>query len=1053
MMVHGFAPPPTRWASSRFPCHTTGNALNNLTRFWASSIAILLLGICASMQATEPPPEKLQYNRDIRPILSHACFICHGPDADARQAELRLDVRADAVRETESGALPIVPGKATVSELIQRISTADLSQRMPPKGHTALTAEQIETLTHWINQGAEYQQHWAFITPTKVEIPTVKNQSWTRNSIDKFVLARLEKSNLVPNAQADREALIRRVSFDLTGLPPTLEEIDTFLADTQDTAYETMVDHFLESSAYGEQMARYWLDLARYADTNGYQYDTERTQWVWRDWVIHAYNSNMPFDQFTIEQLAGDLIPDGTPQQQLATGFNRNHAITIEGGIISEEYRVEYVMDRVVTTGAVWLGMTVGCARCHDHKYDPLSQTEFYQILAYFNQVPEKGNSGFDPRATIASPLAAKQNQTQEAEIETLRAELAKPHDITDDLEKWTRTLHDKDIQWHVLTPDSIKSSGGTTLTLLDDRSVLATETNPAQDTYEITATTILQNITAIRLECLTHESLPGGGPGRYSNSNFVLSEFELRIKSSGTDKEETPWQAIKFASAIAEYNQTNYHVNNAIDGTTAGNNGWAVDGPTRKEPVASIFVAQQAFSEKPNSQLQFRLRHETSFGQHGIGRLRLSATTADPTRIQFESIPAEIITIAKIDAAQRNAAQTKTITEYFLANHDPQKSLQDKLAKLVAVKNNTFPPTMVMRDMSPARKTFVLNRGQYNEPTTEVSVGVPGVFPALPTDSAPNRLGFAQWLMQPDHPLTARVAVNRYWQRLFGVGLVKTLEDFGTQGELPSHPQLLDWLALDFKANGWNIKRTLKTILLSATYRQSAQAPAAAYQQDPDNRQLARGPRMRLSAEEIRDSALAISDLLVHKIGGKSVYPYQPLGIWMELNNRPGYSRKYPQATGEDLYRRSLYTFWKRTVPSPMLKTLDAPEREFCTIQRSRTNTPLQSLLLLNAPQFVEAARHLAGRVMADNITEPNQQIRYIFRLVTGRTPSKREVSVIQSVYRSQLTAFTSDTNAVDELLAVGDSDVDDTLDRPTLAAWTMVCRMLLNLDEAISK
>lgn len=1026
--------------------------MNNSTHYFASSIAILLLG-SVSAHAIESQSEKLQYNRDIRPILSHACFTCHGPDATARKAELRLDVRADALRETESGALPIVPGKATASELIQRISNADLSQRMPPEGHAALTAEQIETLSHWINQGAEYQQHWAFITPAKVEIPTVKNKSWTRNAIDKFVLARLEQSNLKPNDQADREALIRRVAFDLTGLPPTIAQIDAFLTDKQDTAYETMVDQFLKSSAYGEHMAKYWLDLARYADTNGYQYDTERTQWVWRDWVIHAYNANMPFDQFTIEQLAGDLIPDGTPQQQLATGFNRNHGITIEGGIISEEYRVEYVMDRVVTTGAVWLGMTVGCARCHDHKYDPLSQTEFYQMLAYFNQVPEKGNSGFDPRATIASPLAAKQNQTLDAEIEALRAELEKPRDITSDLEKWARTLHDEKIQWHVLTPDSTKSSGESTLTLLNDHSVLASGANPAKDTYEITATTMLQNITAIRLECLTHESLPGGGPGRYPNSNFVLSEFELRIKSHDKDKKETPWQAIKFASATAEYNQANYHVNNAIDGTTAGNNGWAVDGPTRKEPVASMFVAQQAFSKKPNSQLQFRLRHETSFGQHGIGRLRLSITTADPTRIQFESIPAEIITIAKIEAAQRNAAQTKTISEYFLANHDPQKSLQDKLAKLVAMKNAAFPPTMVMRDMSPSRKTFVLNRGQYNEPTTEVSVGVPNIFPALPTDTAPNRLGFAQWLMHPDHPLTARVAVNRYWQRLFGVGLVKTLEDFGTQGELPSHPQLLDWLALDFQANGWDIKRTLKTILLSATYRQSSQAPAAAYQQDPDNRQLARGPRMRLSAEEIRDNALAISDLLVKRIGGKSVYPYQPLGIWMELNNRPGYSRKYPQGTGEDLYRRSLYTFWKRTVPSPMLKTLDAPEREFCTIQRSRTNTPLQSLLLLNAPQFVESARHLAERIMAQDTNEPRQQLSYIFRLVTGRTPSKQEVSIIQSVYRSQLTGFANDTNAVDELLAVGDSDVDDTLDRTKLAAWTMVCRMLLNLDEAISK
>ena len=995
-------------------------------------------------------PVEIQYNRDIRPILSQNCFSCHGPDAAAREADMRLDVRADALRETPSGVVPIVAGNAATSGILRRIQSKDPDQRMPPIGHRALTEIQTNTIIQWINQGAAYQQHWSFLAPEPVNPPVVKNTEWVRNPVDQFVLARLEQSKLKPNTQADPETLIRRVAFDLTGLPPTLAEIDQFLADKEPHAYERMVDRYLKSSAYGEHMARYWLDLARYADTNGYQYDTERTQWVWRDWVIHAYNSNMPFDQFTIEQLAGDLIPDATPQQQLATGFNRNHAITIEGGIISEEYRVEYVMDRLVTTGAVWLGMTVGCARCHEHKYDPLSQQEFYQLFAYFNQVPEKGNSGFDPRATIASPLAETQYREIDEQIKQFEDELAKPRDIAADLEIWTKQLTASETQWHVLEPKTMTSSGGSSLVQLPDHSILAGPPNPATDIYDITATSSRENITGIRLECLTHESLPAGGPGRHTNSNFVLSEFELRV-TTGDDVQTE--QVIRFSRALADYNQANYHVNNTIDGTVANNNGWAVDGPTRKQPATAIFVAEKAFGNPSGIQLHFRLRHEANFGTHGIGRPRLSITTDDPRTLQFQSVPESILQIAKISAAQRSPVQTQMLTQYYLENHSIKKQLTDKIAALRAKKTSAFPATMVMRDMPAPRKTFVLNRGQYNEPTTEVQVGVPAILPDLPPETTPNRLGFAQWLMQPNHPLTSRVAVNRYWQRLFGTGLVKTLEDFGTQGELPSHPQLLDWLALDFQNHDWDVKRSLKTIIMSATYRQSSRTTSAAYQQDPDNRLLSRGPRIRLSAEEIRDHALAVSGLMVHQVGGKSVYPYQPAGIWMELNNRPGYSRKYPQATGDDLYRRSLYTFWKRTVPSPMLKTLDAPEREFCTIQRSRTNTPLQSLLLLNAPQFVEAARHLAGRMMNEAGPDPRQKIILGFRLVTGRKPTKKEIDVMESVFHKQATAFSNDLPAAHQLLTVGDSAADPNLDTATWAAWTMVCRMLLNLDEAITK
>lgn len=1012
-------------------------------------LVTLSFGLLSDVVAAE---EKIEFNRDVLPILSNHCYVCHGPDSATREAGLRLDLRESAIGKAESGKRAITPGKVQASELIRRITTKDESERMPPAdGPKQLNANQIATLKTWIEQGAEFQPHWAFVAPQLPKVPKPVHSAWAKNEIDQFVLERLERAGLKPAREASREALIRRVAFDLTGLPPKLNEIDRFLADQSPQAYERMVDRYLDSPAYGEHMARHWLDLARYADTNGYQYDTEREQWVWRDWVINAYNQNKPFNEFTIEQLAGDLLPRATDQQRLATGFNRNHGITIEGGIIDEEYRTEYVMDRLVTTGEVWLALTIGCARCHEHKFDPISQKEFYELYAFFNQVPERGMRGFAPKQRIHSPLANTLLQKLDTELAQLKAELKKPVDIDQHLDLWSKSVAAEAIDgWTVVEPRTMKSSGGTVLTKLDDDSVLANGANPQKDVYELTAETSATNLTAVRLEALTHKSLPDGGPGRHSNSNFVLSEFELTAVSMANPSQK---QIVKFTQAIADYSQTNYEIAKAIDGSVAGNNGWAVDGPTRKRPATAMFIARSPFGFEGGTKLQFRLRHEAGFATHGVGRPRLSITGDAPPTLKFYSIPGEIRRLAKKAANQRTQNESKQLREYFLAHHSPKQTLEQQIAELEKQKETAYPETMIMQDMPQPRATFLLNRGQYNEPKDLVTANVPAIFPAMSKTAPKNRLGFAQWLVDPNHPLTARVAVNRYWQRLFGLGLVKTSEDFGIQGEMPSHPELLDWLALEFIRSGWDTKQMQRLIVNSATYRQTSHVGAAAYQQDPENRLLARGPRMRLAAEEIRDTTLAVSGLLMQQLGGKSVYPYQPKGLWLELNNRPNYSKEYKRGKGDDLYRRSMYTFWKRTVPSPMLKTLDAPEREFCTIRRSRTNTPLQALLLLNGPQFVEAARKLAERTLAEGGKTIDEQIAYGFRLVTSRNPSDTEMAVFRKAYETELKYYTKDEKAAIKLLKVGDSPFNTELNKAKLAAFTSLTRLLLNLDEAITK
>ncbi len=1002
-----------------------------------------LAAVCLVMMISEMAvaEQELSFNRDIRPLLSEKCFACHGPDASQRKADLRLDV-SDAALESA-----IVAGQPGESELIARIVSDDPDLRMPPpdSGHS-LSLVEIDLLRRWIAAGARYESHWAFLPPVKVAPPEVAAD--VTHPIDRFVLARLQREGLQPAPPATREQRIRRVTLDLTGLPPTPDEVARFLADSSPQAWETVVDRLLESPRFGEHWARYWLDAARYADTNGYQYDLEREQWVWRDWVIHAFNSNMPFDQFTIEQIAGDLLPNATAQQKLATAFHRNHPITIEGGVIDEEYRTEYVVDRVVTTSTVWMGLTMLCGRCHDHKYDPVTQKEFYRFFAFFNQVPEKGNNGFAPKLQVASPLQIAALARLDDEVASASQQVAQVIESNPDaVRKWAAQIAgDVQNQWRTVVPAERRSAGGADLVVQEDESILATGKNPTTETYEFILP-VEHEVHAIQLEALTHPSFVGGGAGRGSNGNFVLSEFELAV--SGEHEPDT-FQAVRIASAEADYSQAKYHISQSIDGKI-DRTGWAVDGNTKQENRTAVFHLANPIKPDGSSRLRIRLHHKFG-GSHHIGRLRFSLADRP-----VNDVPADVAAVAILEPTKRGADQQRRLAEYAITKYgDAQQQaavarLRDATARRQTI--GKTPATMVMQELAKPRTTHVLFRGEYDKPREPVTAGTPAVLPALPAGVPANRLGLARWLVMPDHPLTARVTVNRFWQRLFGTGLVKTVEDFGSQGQWPSHPELLDWLAVDFVESGWNVKGLLKQIVMSDTYGQSSHLTPQLLQRDPDNRLLARGPRLRLDAEVIRDSALLAAGLLSERLGGPSVFPYHPAGLWQEINNRPGYSRTYQQDSGEKLYRRSLYTFWKRTVPPPSMAVFDAPEREFCVVQRSRTNTPLQAFVLLHDPQFVEAARHLGARMVGEGGTTIDQRIQFGFQTCLARQPTSAEREVLTEVVTQRLAHYRSDPAAARELIDVGESPVDPALDPAELAAWTTVARILFNLSEFITK
>lgn len=1019
-----------------------------------SLLAVLPAGILAE----SPSSRTVEFNRDVRPILSDACFHCHGPDGSRRKADLRLDV--------EVGVDLIVPGKPEQSELFRRIIETDSAQRMPPtKSGRVVTPQQIEILRRWIEQGAKWEKHWAFTSVRQPPLPKVQESKWVRNGIDAFVLARLEAEGLNPSPEADRITLLRRVTLDLTGLPPTPKDVDDFLADASPNAYEKVVDRLLASPRYGEHMARPWLDAARYADTSGYQSDGERFMWRWRDWVIDAFNRNQPFDQFTVEQLAGDLLPNATLEQRIATGFNRNHRGNAEGGIIPEEYAVEYVVDRVETTATVFLGLTLGCTRCHDHKYDPFTQKEFYRLFAYFNNVPEHGRAikyGNSP-PYIKAPTPAQQRQLDKLQIELNKAEdawLALASDVESAQAKWE----------HSFTPSEPLPWGPSTgLIVCGVNKGSFRDGEPTFATGRVGKAVDLDGKRYLDLG----DTANFGFYDRFSLAAWVQPHGDKggTILSRMGDAPQADGYGVALTNGRVRVHLTKRWLDDALRVETENRltpNQWhhvliTYDG-SRLAAGVKIYVngepqklkvlldeLNQTFATKEPLRVGGGGGVESRF--HGlIDDVRVYEDCLGPDEATWLATPESINELLAIAPPKRTARQAAKLRAFFLEQHAPE-SIQQAERRVRELRREreslleSFPTVMVMEEMPKPRDTFVLIRGEYDKHGEKVTPGVPSVLPPLTTGVPNNRLGLAKWLVDPAHPLTARVTVNRFWQRYFEGGLVRTPEDFGVQGDPPSHPELLDWLAAEFVRSGWDIKAMQRLIVTSATYRQSSRSSRDRMQKDPENRLLARGPRHRLSAEVVRDQALAVSGLLVEKLGGPSVRPYQPAGPWKELADAD-----YIPDKGEGLYRRSLYTFWKRTVPPPNMTAFDATARETCVVRTTRTNTPLQALNLLNDITYVEAARVLAQRVMKEEST-PEKRITLAFRLAVARRPTADELRVLIAGFERHLERYRSDRASAVQLLSVGESKRDESLDSAEFAAYSAVAAVILNLDETITK
>ena len=1036
--------------------------------------ALLAAQSSSAIQAADVSrPAKLNFNRDVRPILSDACFQCHGPDDQKRKGGLRLDRKDSAFKPAKSGKVAILPSKPDGSELLKRIVHSDPEELMPPPElNKKLTPQQIATLQRWIFEGAPYQDHWSFVPPERPPVPQVRTPSARlANPIDQFIVHRLESEGLDQSPEASRATLIRRVALDLTGIPPTPREVEEFLADTSPNAYEKWVDRLLASPRYGERMAAQWLDFARYADSNGFQSDGSRYMWPWRDWVIEAFNRNQPFNQFTIDQLAGDLLPNPSRDQLVATGFNRNTRLNGEGGNIAEEWFVETVIDRLETTGQTWLGLSIGCARCHDHKFDPISQKEFYQLYSFFNSCNETGvleGDGMNTRPVLPLPTPE-----QQAELTRLDAEIQRATTRVTDAAKelpllqaqWENTFREQlkqgAITWAPLNPSSVKSEGGATLVQQPDSSWLASGKNPDNDTYVIQAPLTPGPFSGVLLEVFPDPSLPNQSLGRYPNGNFVLSDVHAEIHAPGLPQ---PLVA-EFSRAESDYDQNGYEVKKLIRdaskrGRSARNStGWAIDGndTAKRLPRKALFVANAPLTAPSNAVLTVVLKHD-AIGGHNIGRFRLSASSQPPAAINLQgSALSESLRVAlHVPEPNRTEEQRKSVAAFYRENTDnPVKQAERAVADLrsnVSTLRSRMPTTMVMEELPKPREARVLIRGEYDKLGDKVERGLPTALPPLPSGAPMNRLGLAQWLVSGEHPLTARVLVNRAWEKFFGIGIVRTTENLGSQAEWPSHPELLDWLATEFVRLGWDMKQFQKLLVMSATYRQSARATPAQLEKDPENRLLARGPRFRLPAELLRDQALALGGLLVEKTGGPSVRPYMPAGVWDETSVY-GDMRNYKPDTGDGLYRRTLYTVWKRTSAPPTLLLFDSPTREICTVKRTRTNTPLQALALLNEITYVEAARGLAEEMIAHGGSSTDARLEWGLRRVTCRQPAPDEIATLSKGLLKRLSHFQSQPEAAQKLINIGARRPSGSIPPAELAAYTLTANVLLNLDETVTR
>jgi hypothetical protein len=1051
----------------------------SLPSSWSVAIFAGLLAVGLTAAAPADEPDRIEFNRDILPILSDACFHCHGPDKAQRKADLRLDIESEA-KAVRDGKQIVHSGDPARSELHSRITSADPDEQMPPPDSGRnLTPSQIEKIRLWIEQGAEWQKHWAFIKPARPDPPLTDSPRWVRNPIDAFILARLKREGLSPSPAADKPTLLRRVSLDLTGLPPTPEEIEAFLSDASDSAYERVVDRLLASPRYGERMALPWLDAARYADTSGYQNDGPRSMWRWRDWVIDAFNHNQPFDKFTIEQIAGDMLPGATLDQKIATGFNRNHRGNSEGGVIPEEYAVEYVVDRVDTTATVWLGLTLGCARCHDHKYDPFTQKEFYQLFASFNNLPESGRS---IKEGNSPPWIKAPTESQQRELSALEIRL---RDAGKRFQKLQPELKSYQRGWEATfaPPPSLNWS------VSDDLSAHFPLDGDASDSRGLAkASTYSGGINAFAPGRLGEAAWLDGKAfvdaadianygyfDKFSlaawirpysiDSGMIVSRMDDIARSSGYSfgLQDGKLQVnlvkrwlddsvrVETKQSVPRNRWT--HVMMTYDGSRVAKGVKIyIDGRPEESKLNLDFI-NQSFA------VDFPLRIGAGGGSesrfHGlIDEVRVFRRCLSPEEAELIATPDTLAEILSTPMARRTPRQKRKLTAYYLEHAAPLEIRRSR-RELVALRRQkeafveSIQTVMVMEELPERRTSHILLRGEYDKPGEAVSPGVPAELNPLPNGAKNDRLGFAQWLVHPDNPLTARVAVNRFWQIYFGRGLVETTEDFGTQGQRPTHPALLDWLAAEFIRLDWDVKAMQKTIVMSATYRQSSKTAPGLREADPENRLLAAGPRLRLSAQTIRDAALSASGLLVDTIGGPSVKPYQPTGLWKEIAS----GGPYNQDTGAPLYRRSLYTFWKRTVGPPSMINFDASTREACRVREHRTNTPLQALTLMNETTFVEAARAIAERAMTLPATSPEKRISQLFQLATSREPNPRELKILTQGFTRHLQRFRDHPADAKKLIGVGESTPDPKLDICELAAYTALGSLILNLDETITK
>jgi hypothetical protein len=1022
---------------------------------WMVAVAIAVLAHRPALAGD------LSFNRDIRPILSEHCFACHGPDSASRKADLRLDRRAAAI---EHGAL--VPSKPDESELVNRVFSSDHDEVMPPpETKRALTAEQKELLKRWVAEGAEYESHWAFLpVPADVPVPApTKNADRIRLPIDAFVFDRLNLEKLELAEPATREKWIRRVSFDLTGLPPTLEEIDAFLADRSPQAFETVVDRLLASPAYGERMANDWLDVARYADTFGYQADRNMHMSPWRDWVIRAFNENLPYSDFITWQIAGDMLENPTRDQRLATAFNRLHRQTNEGGSIEEEFRIEYVADRVRTMGSAFLGLTFECARCHDHKYDPITQREYYSLTAFFNNIDEHGlYSHFTE--TAPTPVLNLYEGTQEAKHGMLRAQIDAQR-LRLEAAMLRPAVGDKPLDARSITQpepqklfdfESVKASGD--YSVVEGRSGKALKFG-GDDQYVCAEAPQLTRVSPFSIS-LWIKPGPFGPRQIVFHQSRAAEDSAFRGVSLTLDDGHPTFSLVHFWPGNALQIRTREQIS-ATEWTQLI---VTYDGGSRASG-ASIYVnGAKSEVDVVRDRLTRDVVHRAEWGDSDAKSIpfALGARFRDLgfkegmiDELAFYSVPLSAAE-ASVVSDRRELIKEAMIEEHVLLRLDPEVlSLTTELQKLRVEENELIgqvPQIMTMQEL-PAdhqRTTYRLNRGAYDARGEVVTAATPSEIFPMPADYPVNRLGFARWLIDDRNPLTARVAVNRYWANFFGTGLVASTQDFGSQGETPSHPELLDWLARDFMTHGWNVKRLCRQIVLSSTYMQSSTPrDPTLYVRDPANRLLARGPRHRLPAEQIRDNALAISGLLKPRVGGPSVYPYQPAGLWEEA----GTGKSYSQSQGDDLYRRSLYTFWRRTSPPPTMTTFDAPTREYCVIQRERTATPLQALAVLNDPQFVEAARVLATSVVSMRPRDDEAGLIRAFRLTTSRSPTEKEREILRNLLTEARSQFAGKDHAAKALVTVGESPRSGDTELVELAAWTSVIQTLLGFDECLTK